>query len=114
MTNTKQTNANQALKQVVDNLLEMYPDTKMYTRAEVNAAAGENIKGLMAFCATAKYGGHASVTKLSRGSYIIPKAWLTGEAPWDPTPSTEESVQKSEPKKVSNKKAAASTTSEEN
>ena len=85
MAKTK-SDVNKDLKQVVDNLISMFPNHSMYTRAQVNQAAeaaGSNLKGLMAFCATSKYGGHAAETKLSRGSYIIPKAWTNGDAPWD-------------------------------
>ena len=111
MTSTK-INRTEALKNFVEALQEKYPDTVSYDRAMLEDIASTNPHGLTMFASEKQ--GNGRLTRLSRGSYIVPKAWLTGEAPWDPTPSTEESVQKSEPKKVSKKKAAASTTSEEN
>ena len=98
------------LKQFVGTIQEMYPDKKMFSRTELNKAAKDssNLPGLLIFGGTSKYGGFDSITKISRGSYIIPLAWTNNEAPWDPTPVEVVSVVAKAPAKKKVKKAAAS------
>lgn len=99
------------LKQFVGTIQEMYPDKKMFSRTELNKAAKDssNLPGLLIFGGTSKYGGFDSITKISRGSYIIPLAWTNNEAPWDPTPvEVVPVVVAKAPAKKKVKKAAAS------
>ena len=71
----------QSLKNFVEALQEKYPNAVSYDRATVEDIAKSNPRGLTMFASEKQ--GHGKLTRLSRGSYIIPKAWTNGEAPWD-------------------------------
>lgn len=76
-------NREQALKDFVTVLQKKYPNKKMYTRVEVKEAAQGNPVGLATFRSTSANGGYGSLTRMTRGNYVIPADWLTGKAPWD-------------------------------
>ena len=74
-------NRTEALKNFVEALQEKYPDTVSYDRAMLEDIASTNPHGLTMFASEKQ--GNGKLTRLSRGSYVIPKAWTNGEAPWD-------------------------------
>lgn len=69
-------NRMEALKAFVTSLKEKYPDAKSFDRKMVLEVANDNQIGWITFAT--KYG---YMTRLSRGTYIIPTAWEKN-APW--------------------------------
>ena len=78
---------NQALKEYVNKLQEVYPTLKYYTRKEIEeleAVHGyHNQLGKKLFTSSSSAECYGKITRLSHGQYIIPVTWLNGKAPWN-------------------------------
>lgn len=73
-------NRSLSLKAFVEALMAANPKAKTFTRQEVEAIGKINPIGQTEFASVGH--GYGASTRIGRGQYAIPAAWLTDAAPW--------------------------------